>query len=171
MPLYRYAHTTHTEMLTTPRGVCGVSSWQTEWKGAWSDSSPLWTPELKKELGHRDVDGACWASAPGAWVLGWCSPPCCVCRQMAHSGWRSRIVSSTVLQCFVLCSCVTLTAASCVQVLLRSLHPALQRSVLVHVRQAPASDGRGLDGCGSHVQAQDEGGVRNAPTDPAELPR
>lgn len=35
----------------------------TEWKGDWSDSSSLWTPELKKELGWEDKDdGSFWMS-------------------------------------------------------------------------------------------------------------
>ena len=32
-----------------------------EWKGAWSDSSPLWTPRLKSRLGWSDADdGVFW---------------------------------------------------------------------------------------------------------------
>jgi hypothetical protein len=38
-----------------------------EWRGEWSDNSPLWTPELKAELGSTfvesaDDDGAFWMS-------------------------------------------------------------------------------------------------------------
>ena len=27
-----------------------------EWKGDWSDKSPLWIPQLKQQLGVRDAD-------------------------------------------------------------------------------------------------------------------
>jgi len=37
-----------------------------EWKGEWSDSSPLWTPELKKQLNYEPQasDGVFWINLP-----------------------------------------------------------------------------------------------------------
>ena len=40
---------------------------RTEWTGEWSDSSPLWTAELKAELGFTAKnDGTFWMSLRGA---------------------------------------------------------------------------------------------------------
>ena len=38
-----------------------------EWKGAWSDKSPLWTPELKQKLGIKDVDDGIFFMAFKDW--------------------------------------------------------------------------------------------------------
>lgn len=55
---------------------------QTEWKGPWSDSSPLWTPKLSAELGHSNKDGelprvagCLWLDSVGALTVG-CSGCC-----------------------------------------------------------------------------------------------
>lgn len=44
--------------------LCCVAG-QVEWKGAWSDNSPMWTPALKRELGHTSEDGMCAAVVQG----------------------------------------------------------------------------------------------------------
>ena len=45
-----------------------------EWEGEWSDSSCLWTPSLREEVGHKDEDDGATppptprrAAAPRAW--------------------------------------------------------------------------------------------------------
>jgi hypothetical protein len=46
-----------TEYLLKIRNPWGA----TEWQGDWSDNSPLWTPDLKRELGWQNVDdGTFW---------------------------------------------------------------------------------------------------------------
>ncbi len=52
-----------TDRLLCVRNPWGKSKKMTEWKGDWSDASPLWTARTKQQVGFKEAnDGIFWIS-------------------------------------------------------------------------------------------------------------